>query len=118
MSSHTASTLRRCHHHSSERFGCATQGIADGESRPKTGGTHRFVGVPGMTGPELYAQACQHDPTIRDRFLFVTGGAVDGPIRRFFEEHRKVCLTKPVAPDELRLRVARLLARVRANRSA
>ncbi len=70
--------------------------------------------MPGMTGPELFTAATTSDPSLADRFLFVTGGAVDGAMRRFFDEHQRRCLTKPVAPDELRMRVARQVARLRA----
>jgi CheY-like chemotaxis protein len=60
--------------------------------------------MPGMTGIEFYEQL---DLAERRRVVFITGGVLTEPARRFLEEHRVPCLEKPVAIEDLETALSR-----------
>ena len=52
--------------------------------------------MPSMTGMELYRRCVEEKPELRDRFVFVTGGAVTSEAQRFVDSPGIRVLTKPV----------------------
>ncbi len=67
------------------------------------------VTMPGLGGLEVRARA---EPLMRDRFLFITGGALTPAVRDAMEEHPDRFLAKPINLQELRAAIASELARV------
>jgi CheY-like chemotaxis protein len=67
--------------------------------------------MPGMTGPEFFADAVALSPELRDRIVLVTGGASAEQASRIVELGAR-CLQKP-----LRLETLRELAEVAGVRS-
>lgn len=51
--------------------------------------------MPGMTGPELYREACRMRPELCTHFVFMTGGAFTDWAREFLERTRCPVLSKP-----------------------
>ena len=51
--------------------------------------------MPGMTGPELYREACRMRPELSTHFIFMTGGAFTDWAREFLERTRCPVLDKP-----------------------
>jgi PAS domain S-box-containing protein len=51
--------------------------------------------MPGVSGPELYAEATRSYPSLGSRFVFMTGGAFTDSAREFLERTRRPILTKP-----------------------
>lgn len=58
--------------------------------------------LPGMTGMEIYERACRIDPVLRDRFLFMTGGAFTDSADAFARAHADDLLDKPIGLQQLR----------------
>jgi len=67
--------------------------------------------MPGMSGMELFAELTARAPAAASRVVFVTGGALHEPARRFLAEVRNPVLEKPFTPDLLRRVVAESVAR-------
>ena len=67
------------------------------------------VMMPSMTGGELYAEACEHDPSLASRFVFMTGGAFDSDELRRVEATGCEVLLKPFTLDQLSAAVDRAL---------
>ena len=57
--------------------------------------------MPEMTGAELYA-ALPEDSPVRDRFIFMTGGALPKAIQAFLALTSVPLLRKPFRVDDLR----------------
>ena len=57
--------------------------------------------MPGRSGPQLYQEAIVRCPKLRNRFLFMTGGAFADGVPRFLETWRLPVVAKPFDPDEL-----------------
>jgi PAS domain S-box-containing protein len=53
--------------------------------------------MPGMSGYKLYASACAARPELRDRFVFVSGGALSEEAGRFLKTCQCPVLPKPFA---------------------
>ncbi|HET9551654.1 MAG TPA: ATP-binding protein [Anaeromyxobacteraceae bacterium] len=67
--------------------------------------------MPGTTGMELHARLLARDPAAALRVVFVTGGALHEPARRFLASVPNPVLEKPFATDLLRAVVAETLRR-------
>lgn len=59
------------------------------------------VMMPGMTGPEFFADAVAFSPELRDRIVLVTGGATAEQTSRIAELGAR-CLQKPLRVETLR----------------
>lgn len=62
--------------------------------------------MPVLNGVELYEQACAARPELRDRFVFVTGGAFTEETSAFLAQTRTPVVGKPFNADELRAAIA------------
>jgi CheY-like chemotaxis protein len=51
--------------------------------------------MPGISGPHFYDHACRLSPTLRARFVFMTGGSFSADTREFLQRHRCPVLSKP-----------------------
>lgn len=65
--------------------------------------------MPYVTGQELFLRASAIDPSMAERFVFVTGGATDPSVSSFLAEVSNERLDKPFATPSL-LRIARRFA--------
>jgi len=66
--------------------------------------------MPEMSGIELHAKLLEHVPDMKDRVLFVTGGAFTPATESFVNANADVVLEKPIDFRELRRRVHARLA--------
>lgn len=57
--------------------------------------------MPGLNGMEVYRSACERDADWRERFLFVTGGALSPETRAFLQREARTILMKPFQREEL-----------------
>ena len=71
--------------------------------------------MPGVSGPQVYERMLELDPSVRDRVMFMTGGAFTPKARVFVDELEDRVLKKPVAVDAL-LDLAETVARKKAAR--
>jgi PAS domain S-box-containing protein len=68
--------------------------------------------MPGMSGPELYAElSCRHPDTAR-RTVILTGGAYDEASREFLERTGLPCIAKPFDIGDLQEKVTELLGTI------
>ncbi len=58
--------------------------------------------MPGMTGMELFRQVQGMNPSLSERFVFVTGGVTLDDARRFLDEVENERLEKPFSAQNLR----------------
>lgn len=58
--------------------------------------------MPGLNGRQVYEQLRATKPEFCRRIIFVTGDVVNEPMRKFLEEEKRPCLTKPFALADLR----------------
>ena len=68
--------------------------------------------MPDISGVDLYVQACDRWPDLRNRFLFMTGGAVTPKAQELLEHSDTRCLHKPVQSEELQAMVEVIVASV------
>jgi len=66
--------------------------------------------MPQMTGMELYARVRKTDPSLAERFLFVTGGTNSDAAREFLSTSGRPWAYKPMTTRKLRAAVADCLA--------
>jgi PAS domain S-box-containing protein len=66
--------------------------------------------MPEMSGMDFYEEASRMHPTLRERFLFLTGGAFTTEAARFAESQRERVIEKPVDMRRLRELLQRFLA--------
>jgi len=66
--------------------------------------------MPYLTGPELFRAAIALEPALARRFVFMTGGVLRTGIDLFLSEVANECLEKPIALQNLRSAVRRMLA--------
>lgn len=64
--------------------------------------------MPGMDGPEFYAEALRRDPDLRRRFVFITGASVAGKMEQFLQHTGAPYLRKPFELDDIEKMVAQL----------
>jgi CheY-like chemotaxis protein len=67
------------------------------------------IDMPMVNGIELYEQAAEADPSIGQRFLFISG-KVTAERARYLRENQLTCLHKPVALRELKHAIRRVLS--------
>jgi len=67
------------------------------------------LGMPEMSGIELYAEATRAAPEIGPRFVFVTGGTIDESVQSQLDALTNQVLEKPIQPELLRDVVSQLL---------
>jgi signal transduction histidine kinase len=67
--------------------------------------------MPGLNGQEIYQQLQESNPKICERMIFMTGDVVNPQIRRFLEDEKRPCLSKPFALPELQSAVENMLTR-------
>ena len=67
--------------------------------------------IPGLSGAEVYREATARWPSLSNRFVFMTGGAVTPDCREFLDAFTGDVLWKPFTPEA----VHQALARVRRN---
>ncbi len=59
------------------------------------------LAMPDIDGPELYRQVCKNLPQLRERFVFLTGGAFTAESRAFVAASRAKIVSKPARRVEL-----------------
>jgi CheY-like chemotaxis protein len=59
------------------------------------------IHMPGTNGMEFYRNACAVNSSLADKFIFITGYALDQTVRQFFATERKPYLNKPFEIGEL-----------------
>ena len=69
------------------------------------------VVMPDLSGPQLYEAVGQRHPGILERFVFITGGALQEKTRRFLESISNPVLNKPFELAAVRELVRGLVAR-------
>jgi len=75
--------------------------------------------MPDLSGVDLFVQACDRWPELRNRFLFMTGGAVTPKAQELLQRADTRCVVKPVQTEELHAMVDAIVASVdRAQRAA
>ena len=68
------------------------------------------IRMPELDGPGLYREAVRRHPELRQRFVFISGSALDPQTRKFLQETRAPSLGKPFEVAEVRQVVQRILA--------
>jgi len=68
--------------------------------------------MPDISGADLYVQASDRWPDLRNRFLFITGGAVTPKAQELLQHPDTRFLHKPVQSDELQAMVEAIVASV------
>ena len=66
--------------------------------------------MPDVSGVDLYVQACERWPEVKNRFLFMTGGAVTHKAQELLQQADVRCLHKPVHPEELQAMIDSIVA--------
>jgi DNA-binding response OmpR family regulator len=70
------------------------------------------IRTPVMNGKQLYQSIVEIHPEVVSRVVFTTGDVLDGDTKSFLEESRRLLLTKPFTPDELKTVVREALRRL------
>jgi two-component system, NtrC family, sensor kinase len=65
--------------------------------------------MPDITGMELYERMRESDEALADRFVFITGGAINQRIEQFLRLHAHRCVRKPFTSRQIREAVAQHL---------
>jgi CheY-like chemotaxis protein len=52
--------------------------------------------MPDIDGVEVHRAVCEYHPQLRDRFVFITGGAIDGATESYVQNSGALILAKPV----------------------
>ena len=68
--------------------------------------------MPGLTGMDVLRLACEREPEVGERFLFVTGGALSPETRAFLQGEDRTLLLKPFRREELAAVVEEAYARL------
>lgn len=68
------------------------------------------IDMPVMNGVEFFKEAVQHDPSIRQRFVFFSG-ALSAENLSYLNNEQVPCLSKPVYIEEIRSAVLKVLRR-------
>ena len=58
--------------------------------------------MPGLSGDQVFQRAITQDPSLKQRFVIITGGAMTPPQRRFLRDVQPRLLEKPFTPAQLR----------------
>ena len=66
--------------------------------------------MPDISGVDLYVQVCDRWPELKNRFLFITGGAVTPKAQELLQQSDVRCLHKPVRPEELQAMIDSIVA--------
>jgi two-component system cell cycle sensor histidine kinase/response regulator CckA len=74
--------------------------------------------MPGLNGIQLYRTLIDEDPTLEERFVFVTGGVFTHEAREFASSMGPRCLEKPLARDQIFAHVQRIVERPPPQRAA
>ena len=64
------------------------------------------VMMPDLTGIDLHAQVVAERPELKDRFVFITGGAFTKQAQDFLEQPMRSVLRKPFTPAEIKASLA------------
>jgi CheY-like chemotaxis protein len=66
--------------------------------------------MPGINGQQVYERLRASKPDQCERIIFITGDVINEKTRRFLQDSRKVCLSKPFSLSEFRSAVSQALA--------
>ena len=66
--------------------------------------------MPGLNGQQVYERLLVTHPALSDRMIFITGDVINERTRKFLEQQRKVCLSKPFSLQEFRQAIDQALA--------
>jgi DNA-binding response OmpR family regulator len=66
--------------------------------------------LPDASGADIYEQSCRDRPALKDRFVFLTGGAFSGRARAFLQSVTNPRLEKPFDLDVLERVIAERVA--------
>jgi signal transduction histidine kinase len=71
--------------------------------------------MPGMGGAELRRRVSEFEPSLSQRFLFCTGGALTEDAQLIFRRERDIILFKPVRPQNLLAAIERRLVHLQTD---
>jgi signal transduction histidine kinase len=66
--------------------------------------------LPGLNGRQIYERLRATNPELCKRVVFITGDVINDQMRKFLEDEKRSCLTKPFALAELRSAIKTILA--------
>jgi two-component system, NtrC family, sensor kinase len=66
--------------------------------------------MPGLNGREVFERIRVSNPAMSDRMIFITGDVINEKTRRFLDEHKKTCLSKPFSLADFRAAIDDALA--------
>lgn len=69
--------------------------------------------MPVMNGMEFYEEAVKRNPSLKDRFMFITGDTYDYQVKEFLERNKVAYLRKPFRITELKETVSMRLRHVK-----
>ncbi|MEH6518941.1 MAG: hybrid sensor histidine kinase/response regulator [Halioglobus sp.] len=69
------------------------------------------IHMPGTNGMEFYRNACALNSTLAEKFIFITGDALDQTVRQFFAVENRPHLNKPFEISELIDAIESLISR-------
>jgi DNA-binding response OmpR family regulator len=67
------------------------------------------IRMPGMSGTELYELMVKTNPSLANKFIFITGDTSDANTRAFLEQNKLAYITKPFDREILLQKVNALL---------
>ncbi len=71
--------------------------------------------MPVMNGMEFYEEAVRRNPSLKNRFMFITGDTYDYQVKEFLERNKVTYLRKPFRISELKETVSRQLQWVKTT---
>ena len=60
------------------------------------------LSMPGLSGDQVFKHAITQDPSLKQRFVIITGGAMTPPQKSFLRDVQPRLLKKPFTPAQLR----------------
>jgi two-component system NtrC family sensor kinase len=66
--------------------------------------------LPGLNGRQIYERLRATNPELCKRVVFITGDVINEQMRKFLEDEKRSCLTKPFELAELRSAIKTILA--------
>jgi two-component system NtrC family sensor kinase len=66
--------------------------------------------LPGLNGRQIYERLRATNPELCNRIVFITGDVINEQMRKFLEDEKRSCLTKPFELAELRSAIKTILA--------
>ena len=75
------------------------------------------IRMPGVDGPAFYKDVCARKPSLRDRFIFITGDALNERASHFIETTKAPCVYKPFEMKDLEMALYEAIKRTDSDAS-